>query len=557
MRFTVVGATAIAAFLSAGFDAQLPAERATLIVTNGRVMVPSGAAAEAIAIGGNRIIAVGTTAEVERLRGPRTQTVDATGRSVVPGFIDSHVHLMLGGESLDQLNLRGARTADEARDRLRAFIAAHPGSSWVRGANGYGRLTRADLDAILPSRPAYIVSGDVHSLLANSAALAAAHVGKTTPDPPNGIIDRDRATQEPTGILRESAQGLITAVVPKPTRAERMRTLQAAIEEAHRAGVTSVVNIGGPADVALFDEAQRAGTLALRIYSALWVAPGGGDSGFPASVNATDADLTAFDRIRSRYKDTPFLKTGAIKIMLDGVIESRTAAMLSPYLDTPAAGTPNFTPERLNHIVSVMDRRGWQIVTHALGDRAVRMALDAYERANADNPRPARGRRHRIEHIEASDAADIPRFASLGVIASLQPAHARGMLNPNPTGGRVLSIGPTRHASGWPWKSIADAGGRVIFGSDWPVASLDPTASFYVPLTRAAQRMTMTEVLDAYTRTAAYAAFDEDRLGAIEPGKLADLVVLSTDVAANPPAAPDAVHVDTTILDGRVVFRRK
>ena len=556
MRQTFLLATSLVALLSTAFAPQAP-RRATLIVINGHVVTPAGVSAEAVAVDGNRIVAVGTTADVERWRGPATETIDAHERSVVPGFIDSHVHLMLGGESLEQVNLRGARTPDEARERLRTFVAAHPGASWIRGANGYGRLTRADLDAIVPGRPAYIVSGDVHSLLANSAALAAAKIAKGTPDPANGIIDRDPTTQEPTGVLRESAQGLVTAVVPQPTRAERLRTLQAAIEEAHRAGVTSVVNIGGPDDIAVFDEAQRGHNLALRIYSALWVAPGGGDSGFPASVNATDADLDAFDRIRTRYPATPLLKTGAIKIMLDGVIESRTAAMLARYLDTPTAGTPNFTPERLNHIVTMMDRRGWQIITHALGDRAVRMALDAYARANADNPRPARGRRHRIEHIEASDAADIPRFAALGVIASLQPAHARGMLNPNPTGGRILSIGPARHASGWPWKSIADAGGRVIFGSDWPVASLDPTASFYVPLTRTAQRMTMREVLDAYTGTAAYAAFDEDRVGAIEPGKLADLVILSSDVLASPPTTADDVHVDATIFDGRIVFKRK
>jgi predicted amidohydrolase YtcJ len=480
----------------------------------------------------------------------------------VPGFIDSHVHLMLGGESLGQLNLRGARSPEEATERLRRFVSAHPGTSWIRGANGYGRLTRADLDAILPDRPAFIVSGDVHSLLANSKALAAAKVTKTTPNPLNGIIDHDDKTGEPTGVLRESAQGLVTTAVPHPTHDDRLRSLHAAIDEAHRSGVTSIVNIGGPDDIALFDEARRRGDLTLRIYSALWVAPGGGDSGFPSSLKVSDADLDRFERIRRRYPDTPVLKTGAVKIMLDGVIESRTAAMLAPYEDTPSSGTPNFTAARLNQIVTTMDRRGWQIITHALGDRAVRMALDAYERANADNPAPVRGRRHRIEHIEASSASDIPRFATLGVIASLQPGHARGMLNPNPTGGRIVSIGAERHASGWPWKSILDAGGRVIFGSDWPVASLDPTSTFYVPITRAAlpgasdQRMSMNAVVDAYTKTAAWAEFDERQKGTIEPGKLADIVILSKDVFADPPATADAVKVDVTVFDGRVVYSR-
>ena len=556
-----VGVATLAALATAGAQSSQSAAP-TLLIVNGRVYTGNGVLQEAVAVAGNQIVRVGTTREIEALRAASTQVVDAHGGAVVPGFIDSHVHLMLGGESLDQVNLRGTRTPDEARERVRSFAAAHPGTSWIRGANGYGRLTRVDLDAILHDRPAFIVSGDVHSLLANSRALAAANVTKATSNPPNGIIDRDNQTDEPTGILREAAQGLVTNAVPRPTHEDRLHSLRAAIDEAHRAGVTSIVNIGGPDDIAIFDEARRKGDLTLRIYSALWVAPGGGDSGFPSSLNVTDADLDAFDRIRARYPETPVLKTGAIKIMLDGVIESRTAAMLAPYGDTPSSGTPNFPAERLNHIVTTMDRRGWQIITHALGDRAVRMALDAYERASTENPAAARGRRHRIEHIEASSGDDIPRFAKLGVIASLQPAHARGMLNPNPTGGRIVSIGAERHASGWPWKSILDAGGHVIFGSDWPVASLDPTSSFYVPLTRAGrpgvpdQRLSMNAVIDAYTKTAAWAEFDDRQKGTIEAGKLADLVVLSKDVFADPPAKADDVTVDVTVFDGRVVYSR-
>ncbi len=451
--------------------------------------------------------------------------------------------------------LQTLRVSVRSRAALQLEILA--GNAWIRGANGYGRLTRADLDSLVGNRPAYIVSGDVHSALANTAALAAAKVTKDIPNPSNGIIDREPRTGEPTGILRESAQGLVTNAAPKPTRAERLQTLHAAIDAAHRAGVTTVVNIGGPDDIEVFDEARRHGDLSLRIYSALWAAPGGGDSSFPASLNVTDEDLDAFERLRARYPDTPYLKVGAIKIMLDGVIESRTPAMLAPYLDTPSAGTPNFTQERLNAIVARMDRRGWQIITHALGDRAVRMALDAYEHAIAVNPKPASSRRHRIEHIEASDPADISRFAKLGVIASLQPAHARGMLSPNPSGGRILSIGRERHASGWPWTSIAQTGGRIIFGSDWPVAALDPTATFYVPLTRTDQSLTIEQVLDAYTKTAAWAAFDDDRLGSIEVGKAADLVVLSSDVLAHAPKTPDATGVDVTIFDGRAVFSKR
>ncbi|MGH9144369.1 MAG: amidohydrolase, partial [Vicinamibacterales bacterium] len=530
-------------------------------VVNGRVYTGRGGLQEAIALSGNRIVRVGSTRDVEALRGADTTVLDAHGHAVVPGFIDSHVHLMLGGESLEQVNLRGVRSADEAREAVRAFASGHRSAAWIRGSNGYGRLTRADLDTAVPDRPAFIVSGDVHSLLANSRALALAGITRRTSNPANGVIDHDAASGEPTGILRESAQGLVTNAVPRPTYDERRRTLHAAIEAAHRGGVTSVINIGGPDDIALFDEARRANDLTLRIYSALWAAPGGGDSGFPSSLAVTDDDLERFEAIRTRYPDTPLLKVGAVKIMLDGVIESRTAAMLAPYLDTASSGTPNFTAERLNQIVARMDRRGWQIITHALGDRAVRMALDAYERARAENPPPTRGRRHRIEHIEAIDAADIPRFARLGVVASIQPAHGRGMLNPTPTGGRIASIGAERHASGWPWKRIGDAGGRVIFGSDWPVASIDPTSSFYIPITRvgrpgaADERLSIDAVLDAYTGTGAWAEFEDSEKGTLVRGKLADLAILSSDIFADPPVRPDAVHVDVTVFDGRVVYR--
>jgi predicted amidohydrolase YtcJ len=559
---SLVPALIFAAVLTVTTTAQRGNQTATLVITNGKVLNVDGTFSEAIAIAGTQILRVGSTRDISALQSPATRVIDAQGRAVVPGFIDSHVHFMIGGESLEQVNLRGARTQEEARERLKAFVASHKDAAWIRGANGYGRLTGADLDEIIPDRPAVIVSGDVHSLLANKHALAAARVTRTTPDPPNGKIVRDEKTGEATGLMLEAAQGLVTRAVPAPTREERRRTLKAAMDEAHRSGVTSIVNIGGPDDIALFDEARRMGNLSVRVYSALWVAPGGGDSAFPVSVNATDADLDHFEEIRRQYKNDDLLKVGAIKIMLDGVIESRTAAMLEPYLDVNSKGTPTLPPERLRQIVTRMDRSGWQIITHALGDGAIRLALDTYEAAERANPAPPQGRRHRIEHLEATAASDIPRFASLGVIASLQPAHARGMLNPNPTGGRITSIGPERHASGWPWKSIADSGGRIIFGSDWPVASLNPVGSFYVPITRAPrpgvadQRLSMTAVVDAYTKTGAWAEFEERKKGTLEAGKLADVVILSKDVFAEPPTTADAVAVDTTVFNGQVVFTR-
>lgn len=560
-HLVVLAALVSGALLTVTITAQLRGQ-ATLAIVNGKVLNADGTFSEAVAIAGTQILRVGSTRDIAALQSPTTQVIDAHGRAVVPGFIDSHVHFMIGGESLEQVNLRGSRTQEEARERLKSFVNSHRDAAWIRGANGYGRLTGADLDEIVPDRPAFIVSGDVHSLLANQRALAAAGVTRTTPDPPNGKIVRDEKTGEATGLMLEAAQGLVTRAVPAPTRDERRRTLRAAMDEAHRSGVTSIVNIGGPDDIALFDEARRMGNLSVRIYSALWVAPGGGDSGFPVSVNATDADLDHFEEIRRQYKNDDLLKVGAIKIMLDGVIESRTAAMLEPYLDVNSKGSPTLSPERLRQIVTRMDRNGWQIITHALGDGAIRLALDTYEAAERSNPAPPQGRRHRVEHLEATSASDIHRFASLGVIASLQPAHARGMLNPNPTGGRITSIGPERHTSGWPWKTIADTGGKIIFGSDWPVASLNPVGSFYVPITRgprpgvADQRLSMTAVIDAYTKTGAWAEFEESKKGTLEAGKVADVVILSKDIFADPPTTADAVAVDTTVFNGQVVFTR-
>jgi predicted amidohydrolase YtcJ len=541
---------------------------ADLLVVNGTVHPANGRAPQqAVAVRGNRIAAVGTNEDIGRLRGPGTEIIDAHGAAVVPGFNDVHTHMLSGGLEMDNVNLEGAQTLEQVQSRIRAYALAHPQLVWIRGRGwGYGPFpggapTREQLDAAVADRPAIMRCFDGHSIWANSKALAAAGITKSTHDPPNGTIVRDPKTGEPGGLLKESpAMALVNRVVPKPTRAEQRRALKAAIDEALRFGVTSVTDAAGsPENFEVYDEARRAGQLSARVYYSLLVTPG---------FTAKDADR--FGAVWRAHPDTPLLKTGIIKMFMDGVIETNTAFMLAPYANDPTTrGTPNYSREDFDRIAQMMDSRGWQIMVHALGDGAVRMVLDGFERVASVNPLPARGRRHRIEHIETIDLADIPRFGTLGVIASMHPGG--GFLPTNPPtqtatpafmmGAWGRNIGPARAARGGMWRSISEAGGRVVFGSDWPVASLDAMSritSIVHRLPRPGgtdQRLSMAAAMDDYTSGPAYASFDEQQKGTLAPGMLADIVVLTTDVFAHPPVVRANVAVKVTIVDGKVVFR--
>lgn len=539
-------------------QAPAPVASADLVVTNGRVFTGAGQPLQqAVAVRGGRIVAVGAEADVARLRGPRTEIVDAKGAAVVPGFNDSHVHFLSGAQSLQELDLSGAQTLEDVQRRIREFAAANQQATWIRGRGwNYGPFpgglpTRQQLDAAIGDRPAALVCFDGHSTWVNSKALELAKVTRDTANPANGEITRD-ASGGPAGLLKESAQQLVRRVMPQATRAEQRAALKAGIARAHTLGVTSVQNASGSAEEFTAWEAVRAaGELDLRVYSALSVSPG-----------FTTADADRFDAIRARVTSDDRFKVGAVKLLVDGVIETNTAAMLAPYVNDPkTSGVPNYPPDELDRIVALLDRRGWQIFIHAIGDRGVRMTLDAFERAAKANPAPARGRRHRVEHIETIDWADVPRFGSLGVIASMQPPHTRLMNAPNPKGQWAGNIGPERQSRGWPWKSIAESGGRLAFGSDWPVASLNPLLGVWVGLGRADhrrvpnQRLTMGEMIDGYTAGSAYASFDEGTKGRLAAGQLADIVVLSRDVFAAPPTSAADVQVAVTIFDGRVVYR--
>jgi len=358
-------------------------------------------------------------------------------------------------------------------------------------------------------------------------------------------------------VLKEAAQQLVSKVLPPQTRDDRLRAIRDAMIEAHRLGITSVQNAGVDlGELELYDELVHKGELEVRVYNALSL-----DSA------PDDLALAGLEAIWKKYPDDALLKTGAVKLMLDGVIESHTALMLERYTNDPTTGLPDFDAETLNSVVTAIDRRGWQVMIHAIGDGAVRMALDAFEHAAATNPAPARGRRHRIEHVETIDPTDVPRFGRLGVLAVQQPFHG----NPSPTQLQVWSanIGPERASRGWAQRSILDAGGRLAMGTDWPVVSLDPRFQINMAINRTTpegkpsggwlpeQKLTLEAAIDAYTVGAAYASFDERRKGQLASGMLADVVVLSSDIFSTPAMRFLDATVDMTIFDGRVVYEKE
>jgi len=544
-----------------GRPAEAPAD---FLLTGGRVWTAEAARpwAEAVAVRDGRILYVGDAAGAARLRGPKTRLFPLGSRLVLPGFDDAHIHLMSGALSLERVDLIEDGTVGAVQARIRAFAAAHPGAPWVLGRGWlYGSFpgglpTRAQLDAAVADRPAYMECYDGHSGWANSRALALAGITKDTKDPVGGAIVRDPATGEPTGALKEAATSLVESKIPLPGTEERYQLLLRALRLLNSQGLTSVQDAGyAPAqldaDLPLMERALREGRLTVRLTVSVQMSPGDADAAI-----ARAAALAQGHR-------GPLLRFGAVKGFVDGVIEAHTAAMLEPYSDDPAAGTgrPNWGPAALDAAVTAADRAGLQVYLHAIGDRGVRMALDAHEAALRANGRT--DRRGRIEHVETISPADYPRFQALGVIASMQPLHA----NPDQNNADVWSrnIGPERASRGFSWRSIEKAGGRLVFGSDWPVVTSDVMRGLYCAVTRKTkdgtpaggwlpeQAVSLESALRHYTIDGAYASFEEAEKGSLAPGKSADLVVLSEDLFRHPPEAILKTRVLLTMVDGRVV----
>jgi predicted amidohydrolase YtcJ len=539
-----------------GVGANEPA--ADLLLTGGRVWTGDASApwAEAVAVRGERIAAVGTTAAVAALRGAATRVVELGGRLVVPGFNDSHIHLLSGALSLERVDLIEDETLEGVQARIRDFAAEHPerawvlGRGWLYGAFAGGAPTRAQLDAVVSDRPAYMECYDGHSGWANSRALALAGITKDTKDPVNGVIVRDPATGEPTGFLKESATSLVESKVPQPDAEGRYALLVEALRRLSAAGITSVQDAAFSAeDAKLLERAREEGKLSVRIRAALAM-----DPAQPQLAIAAARDL------RARHADA-WLSFDAVKGFVDGVVEAKTAAMLAPYPGTEDHGLPNWTAAALNAAAVAADREGLQLWLHAIGDGAVRMALDAHAAAaTAGGPRDRRGR---IEHIETIHPADYPRFSALGVIASMQPLHA----DPNSNIFEVWAknAGPDRATRGFGWRRIEAAPARLAFGSDWPVVTYDVFRGLYCAVTRKTRHgqppdgwlpelaVPVENALRHYTVDAAYAGFAEQDKGTLAAGQLADLVVLSEDITQGPPEKILEAQALLTVVGGRAV----
>ena len=518
-----------------------------LIIHNAKVYAADdlGTIADAVAIRGNKILKVGGEREIMRYRRPQTTIVDAKGAAVLPGFDDAHVSLIAGRLAREGVQLFGAATLDDVKQRVTTWAEARSDAPWITGVGWSSDLfadlpVRAQLDAAVSDRPVQLLSQDGQALWLNTKALQAARITKRTPAPKHGVIVRDRRG-EPTGLLKGAAMALAEKMLPKPTREERAKALELAIRDAQRRGITSVQDVGAAAgDLDLYDAARDAGTLALRVYA-----------GVPAG-RTTPEDL---DAIARRYPDDPLLKTGLASIALDGSVESQTAAMLAPYAPKGSSEGDLLMPAAdFSKLVAMLDARGWQIAVDAAGDRAVRLALDAYG-AVAKNARAVKAPRHRIDNVTMVDGEDMPRFGALGIIATMLPLRATlgGLANWS------NNVGPERALLGWPGRSLSAAGAHLAFGSDSPRLPQDPLAGLRAAVTRpglqAPEQLTLKSAINAWTSGAAWASFDDHRKGTIKVDMLADIVILSTDIFAGPQKLA-AAEVVMTIFDGKIVYRR-
>src|SRR6188472_1317708 len=538
-----------------------------LAIVNGTVFGNPGASG--LAIEGGRIAAVGGD---EVARGAR-ETVDARGGLVLPGFDDAHIHLLSGAREANGALLYPLETVEEIQDRIRAHAAAHPDHPWVLGRGWLyaafpGEMpTAALLDTVVPDRPAWMSCFDGHTSWANTAAMRLAGISRETPDPPAGVIVRD-ADGNATGAFKEEAQSLIDRIVPQPSQADDRVSIRRALAGLHASGITAAQDAWlEPAELAAWQRVRADEELDLRFRAALIMEPG-------QSLAEWRDRLDAYEAQAFPLRGGAFLDAGILKGFVDGIIDSRTAALLAPYEGDTSTGLPAWEPHLLDAFVAEADRRGWQVELHAIGDRGVRMALDAYEHAARTNGPWAgdphgRGvapgthaRRHRVEHVEMIDAADIARFGQLGVVASMQPYH--GDPSPMQIGPWAANIGPDRARSAWSWRSIREAGGVVALGSDWPVVPYDPIIALNAAVNRTTtkgepiggwspEKLPLQDALEAYTAGSAHAGFADHRRGRVTPGMDADVIVLDRDLLAAGPSAIIGTGVALTVLDGRIV----
>jgi predicted amidohydrolase YtcJ len=533
---------------------------ADLALRGGAVYKMDGARSwsEAVAIRAGRIVFVGSNQELKAYIGSATQVIDLKGRMLMPAFQDSHIHPISAGLDAAACNLDGLKTADEYVAAIKKYAIAHPRETWITGggwlmsAFGPGALARRELlDAVVPDRPVYLSSADGHTAWANTKALNLAHITNETRDPADGRIDRDPKTGMAIGSLQEGASDLVSAVVPPTTDTQRQEALRYAIKLLNGYGITAIQ------DAAVYENDLKAykvldarGELSLRVVAAIWWEHGIGLE-----------QIDNVKRLRDKYTSGR-IDARTVKIMQDGVMENYTAVLLKPYLKPGNVyGIPMVDPQRLKEIVTRLDAEGFQVHFHAIGDGAVRQALDSIEAARRHNG--DLGHRHHIAHLELVDPADVARFRELGVIANFQPLWA--FADEYITKLTIPFLGPERSARLYPIGSLYRSGAVVAFGSDWSVSSPNPLEEIQVAVTRMgpsgetdtpflpAERINLPEALAAFTINAAYTNRLEKQTGSIEVGKFADLVVLDRNLFAIPPTDISKTHVLVTLFEGRTV----
>ena len=523
-----------------------------MIITNARIWTGNDTQpyAEAMAVSGDTITAIGSNREVMKFKSGADTVIDLGGRFVVPGFIDSHIHMLQGGENLASVQLRDATTQELFISRIKEYAATLKPGEWILGGDWDGKgletLPHHDwIDSVTPDNPVFVSRLDGHMALANSAAMKLARIDRKVKDVSGGTIERD-ASGEPTGIFKDNAMDLIFARVPSSSDEEIDRALVAAMKYLASNGVTSAHSVDAAAYADGIARVRARGEQITRIY-------------YLQTISRWK-DLK--HKIEREGKGDNWVSTGGVKGFVDGSLGSHTAAFIEPYTDLPTdTGLFVNTEEDLYKWISESDKAGLQVVIHAIGDRAINSLLNIYERVAAENGE--RDRRFRIEHSQHIAPADIPRYGKLKVIASMQPYHAID-------DGRWAEeyIGPERIKTTYAFRSLLDTGATLAFGSDWFVAPATPLEGIYAAVTRRTldgknpdgwvpeQKITVTEALRAYTIHGAYASFEENIKGTLEPGKLADFVVLDRDITAIDPVEIWDTKVQQTWVGGRKVFDR-
>jgi len=543
--------------------------KADMIFIHGNIFtgVPISAAypeiqrAQAIAVRGDRILAVGKQEEVLKLKGPSTEVVNLDGHFVMPGFNDAHLHLASAGFERQSVNLVGVKSLAEFRDRIKARVATAAPGEWILGGGWDQTLwpvkevpTRWDVDEVTTDHPVFLQRVDGHIAVANTRALQLASITLASHEPDGGQIDRD-ASGQPTGILRETARDAVWAVIPKPTHDQRRQAIEAALRDVAQSGETSIQDNSSWDDFQIYEEIEREGKLTARIFE--WLS-------FNDPIETLQAHRS------SHPQSDNMLHTGMLKGFMDGSLGSHTAAMLEPYADDPKnSGLPQYEQAKLNDMAKERIEAGFQMGFHAIGDKGVQMALDAFSVAEKDATekkiKAANGGddyRLRIEHAQVTTPSQIAKFKELKVIASMQPSHVLTDMN-----WAVDRLGTKRAAHSYAWADFLKKGVPLAFGTDYPVEPVTPFRGLYAAVTRKSEddkkeyfpeeKLTMEQAIAAYTTGAAFAEFEEKEKGLLAPGMLADFVVLDRDVTSVAPLKIPETKVLRTVVGGKTVYEAK